>query len=55
MEEKKKSKKDVNGMPHATFYMRKNNWTMRLYDKDGIEYAVNPKHCIESSKLVRGD
>lgn len=39
-----------NGLPKATYYRRLKEWTLTLYDKDGNEYHVSPKHVMEKNK-----
>ena len=39
-------KKKYNGLPKATYYARLKKWTLTLYDKDGNEFYVSPKHVM---------
>ena len=43
------NEKKYNGLPKATYYRRLKEWTETLYDKDGNEYHVSPKHIMKKS------
>lgn len=39
-----------NGLSKQAYYHRLRTWTTTLYDKDGNEYYVSPKHSMKKQK-----